>query len=67
VGGHPAQTPRLHDDYAGPTYIAGTAQFVLALFYIVTTFLSAHTTPPLAKVSTPRSVGKNVSRRSGVK
>src|ERR1039458_3625821 len=38
-------TLRLHGEPGGPTSITGTARFVLAIFYIVITFLSGHTTP----------------------
>src|SRR5665213_539778 len=53
-------TLRLHDESGGPTSITGTARFVLAIFYIVITFLSGHTTPliseePLCHRSTPQS------------
>jgi len=34
---------RLHGEPEGPTFITGTARFVLAIFYIVTTPLSGHT------------------------
>jgi len=34
---------RLHGDPGGPTSITGTARLVLAIFYIVITFLSGHT------------------------
>src|SRR5665213_2091877 len=42
-------TPRLHDESGGPTSITGTARFVLAIFYIVITFLSGHTTPLISE------------------
>ena len=34
---------RLHGEPGGPTSITGTARSALAIFYIVTTFLSGHT------------------------
>ena len=57
---------RLHGEPGGPTSIPGTARFVLAIFYIVTTPLSGRTTPGCAAPgeATSASMGRHCQTTS---